>query len=90
MTTTNPHVNDTMCPAIYQIRVKGHLNHGWEAWFDGFNIRLTEHGETVLCGQIVDQASLHSLLRRVRDLGLTLLSVNQVEVESPTNGNSGG
>lgn len=85
MTTTGQQINDVAHLATYQITVKGHLNDGWEAWFDGFTILLTEHGETVLSGQGVDQASLHRLLRQVRDLGLTLLSVNRLEAESTTN-----
>ncbi len=63
-------------PMIYQIRLKGHLGSQWAAWFDGLTITLDENGDTLLAGPVVDQAALHGLLRKVRDLGLPLLSVN--------------
>ncbi len=62
----------------YQIRVKGHLGPQWTDWFEGLAITLEEDGDTLLTGPIVDQAALYSLLRRVRDLGITLVSVNRV------------
>lgn len=69
-------------PAIYQIRLKGHLPHRWSDWFEGMRLTLdTERGETILSGPLVDQAALHGLLIKVRDLGLTLLAVNQVEAD---------
>jgi hypothetical protein len=64
---------------IYQIRIKGHLGHQWTDWFEGLTITLEENGETLLTGPVVDQAALHGLLRKVRDLGMPLLSVNRVE-----------
>jgi hypothetical protein len=64
---------------IYQIRLQGHLSRRWTGWFDGFTIILEEHGETLLTGPVVDQAALHSLLRRVRDLAMPLLSVTRVQ-----------
>ncbi|MFN8456833.1 MAG: hypothetical protein U0401_19570 [Anaerolineae bacterium] len=67
---------------LYQIRVKGHLPNYWSDWFEGMSLTLdTERGETILSGPLVDQAALHGLLIKVRDLGLTLLSVNQVEAD---------
>ena len=64
---------------IYQIRIKGHLGHQWTDWFDGLTITLKENGETLLTGPVVDQAALYGLLKKVRDLGMSLLSVNRVE-----------
>jgi hypothetical protein len=64
---------------IYQIRVKGHLGRQWTDWFGGLTITLEDNGETLLTGPVVDQAALHGLLKRVRDLGMPLLSVNRVE-----------
>ena len=64
---------------IYQIRIKGHLGQQWTDWFEGLTITLEENGETLLTGAVVDQAALHGLLKKVRDLGMVLLSVNRVE-----------
>ena len=65
---------------IYQIRVKGHLvDQPWSDWFQELTITLEENGEMLLTGSIVDQAALHGLLKKVRDLGMPLLSVNRVE-----------
>lgn len=64
---------------IYQIRLQGHLGQQWTAWFDGLTITLEENGDTLLTGQVVDQAALYGLLRKVRDLGMPLLSVMHVE-----------
>ena len=66
-------------PSQYTIRLQGHLDDEWTAWFDGLTITRTENGETVLSGSVVDQAALHSLLRKVRDLGLPLLAVSRIE-----------
>ena len=60
---------------IYQIRIKGHLGGQWTDWFEGLSIKLHDNGETLLTGPVVDQAALHGLLRKVRDLGMPLLSV---------------
>jgi len=65
-------------PPIYQIRVAGHLGRHWAGVFDGLDIRLEESGETLLTGPVVDQAALHGVLRRIRDTGMTLLSVQRV------------
>ena len=64
---------------IYQIRIKGHLGHQWTDWFEGLTITLEENGETLLTGPVIDDAALHGLLKKVRDLGMPLLSVNRVE-----------
>ena len=65
----------------YRIRVRGHLHDRWSEWFGGLAIHLTEDGTTVLVGPVVDQAALHGVIIRIRDLGLPLLSVSRV-VES--------
>ncbi len=65
-------------PGLYEIRIKGHLNGRWADWFGGLAITLEDNGDTRLTGPVVDQAALHSLLRKVRDLGMPLLSVNRV------------
>ena len=64
---------------VYQIRIKGHLGRRWTDWFDGLAITLEDNGDTLLTGPVVDQAALHGLLRKVRDLGMPLLSVIQLE-----------
>lgn len=66
-------------PGFYEIRIKGHLNNRWADWFDGLTITLEDNGDTRLTGPVVDQAALHGLLRKVRDLGLPLLSVMHVD-----------
>ena len=69
-------------PTVYQIRIKGHLGNQWTDWFDGLTITLEEDGETLLTGPVVDDAALHGLLKKVRDLGTPLLSVNRIEPDS--------
>jgi hypothetical protein len=66
-------------PMVYKIRIKGHLGAQWTDWFEGLTITIEDNGETLLTGPIVDQAALHGLLKKVRDLGMPLLSVNRVE-----------
>ena len=63
---------------IYQIRIKGHLSPQWTDWFEGLTITLEENGTTLLTGPVIDQAALHGYLKKVRDLGTPLLSVNSV------------
>ncbi len=65
-------------PTTYQIRVKGYLSNEWAEWFDGLTITPTDNGDTLITG-VVDQAALHGLLKKVRDLGMTLISVICVE-----------
>ncbi|MCA9946253.1 MAG: hypothetical protein KC449_22370 [Anaerolineales bacterium] len=60
----------------YHIKIKGHLNARWEDWFEGLIITLTDDGDTILSGVIVDQAALHGVLKKISNLGLTLISVN--------------
>jgi hypothetical protein len=66
-------------PLIYQIRLKGQLDRKWIDWFGDVSITLEESGDTLLTCPVVDQAALHGLLKKVRDLGMPLLSVNRVE-----------
>jgi hypothetical protein len=61
----------------YEIRVKGVLGSGWSAWFEGLRVASDERGQTVIAGPVVDQAALHGLLAKVRDLGLELLEVRR-------------
>jgi hypothetical protein len=65
----------------YEIRVKGRLDRRWAAWFDGLALSNDADGTTVIRGQVVDQAALHGLLDRTRDLGLPLISVVQVDAD---------
>ena len=69
---------DPLPPTVYQIRIKGHLDSQWTDWFEGLTITQEEGGDTLLTGPVVDQAALHGLLKKVRDLGMTLLSVNRI------------
>ena len=63
---------------VYQIRIKGHLGSQWADWFDGLSVTLEEDGRTLLSGPVPDQSALYGLLKKVRDLGMTLIAVNQV------------
>jgi hypothetical protein len=63
----------------YEIRLKGHLDSQWTEWFGGLTIALEEDGTTLLSGPVTDQAALHGLLKKARDLGLPLISINQVQ-----------
>jgi hypothetical protein len=64
---------------IYEIRIKGRLGQQWRTWFEGLTITQADNGETLITGPVVDQAALYGLLRKVRDLGLPLISVTQVQ-----------
>lgn len=66
-------------PTVYQIRLKGHLDDQWADWFGGLTITLKEDGTTLLTGPVVDQSGLFGLLKKVRDLGLPLVSIDCVE-----------
>ncbi len=66
-------------PGRYEIRLKGHLDARWAAWFDGLTLTSENDGTTVIGGPVADQAALHGLLQKVRDLGLPLVSVTQVQ-----------
>jgi hypothetical protein len=65
--------------SVYQIRIKGHLDPQWTDWFEGLTIKQEEDGDTLLTGPVVDQAALHGILKKVRDLGLPLVSVCPVK-----------
>lgn len=66
----------TSDPTVYQIKLKGHLGQQWASWFEDLSITLTEDGNTILCGEVKDQAALHGVFKRIRNLGITLISVN--------------
>jgi hypothetical protein len=76
--TRNPHADPDQ-PLVYHIRIKGHLGPQWTDWFGGVTLALDANGETLLTCPVVDQAALHGLLRKVRDSGMVLLSVIQIE-----------
>jgi hypothetical protein len=75
-TTPSP---DHRGSTVYQIRLRGHVHPRWSAWLDHLTITLDQNGDTLLTGPIVDQAALHCLLSRIRDLGLPLVSIMEVE-----------
>ena len=79
MSETDVSTEDHYEPGLYEIRLKGHLADRWAGWFGGMAIALEEDGSTLLTGPVVDQAALHGLLKKVRDLGMPLLSVNLVK-----------
>ena len=64
---------------VYHIRLKGHLGPQWKAWFGGVTITLEDNGNTLLSSPVVDQAALHGLLKKVRDVGIPLISVSRVD-----------
>ncbi len=69
----------------YEIRVEGHLAPRWAAWFDGLELSAEDDGTTVIRGSVVDQAALHGLLQKLRDIGIPLVSLTQVPPSSPNN-----
>jgi hypothetical protein len=79
MNETDTATEDYDEPGLYEIRIKGHLDNRWADWFDGLTITREENGDTLLTGPVIDQAALHGLLRKVRDLGLPLVAVIRVE-----------
>ena len=81
MSETHAPTEDHKEPGLCEIRVKGHLGGRWANRFEGLTITLEEGGNTLLTGPVADQAALYGLLRKVRDLGLPLLSVNYVELD---------
>ena len=78
MSETHPSIENNYEPRLYEIRIKGHLDNRRAAWFEGLTVTREENGNTLLTGR-VDQAGLHGLLKKVRDLGLPLISVSPVE-----------
>jgi hypothetical protein len=79
MVNTPQPQSDSSQPTNYRIRIKGQLDSQWTEWFEGLTITLEENGTTLLTGPLIDQAALHGLLKKVRDLGLPLVSVSPVE-----------
>lgn len=77
--STGPHHN----PGRYEIRLRGHLDSRWAAWFDGLTLTHSSDGTTIISGPVADQAALHGLLQKVRDLGLPLVSVTQAQPGQP-------
>lgn len=75
-------------PAIYKIRIQGQLDSQWADWFNEMTLTHEEDGNTLLTGQVVDQAALHGLLKKIRDLGLTLISICPGQSDSPDSTNS--
>ena len=71
--------NDPTQTMVYQIRIKGHLGHQWKQWFGNLSISLEVNGDTLITGPVPDQAALHGLLKKVRDLGTPLVSVIRVQ-----------
>ena len=89
---TTHQVGPYVRPVQYEIRVDGHLGARWAAWFDGLSITTGDDGTTVLSGPVVDQAALHGLLQRLRDIGIPLISLTPVEGpvrEHPTSHHEG-
>jgi len=76
-------VADPSEPTVYPIRISGELGPQWADWFEGLAVTLDDNGDTLLSGPVVDQAALHGLLRKVRDLGTSLISVTRVEPDPP-------
>lgn len=77
MSNTSHHMNLDE-PLNYKIRIKGHLNQDWEGWFDNVTIKQTDDGETIITCTVKDQSALHGLLRRIRDLGIPLISIVRI------------
>jgi len=67
----------------YEIRIKGHLDSRWSAWFDGMHLTTASDGTTTIRGPVVDQAALHGLLQKLRDIGVLLISVARLDVDGP-------
>ncbi len=87
MSETRAATEDDDEPGLTEIRIKGHLDKRWADWFDGLTIILADNGDTLLTGPVVDQAALHGLLKKVRDLGLPLVSVMPV-APKPSDGSA--
>lgn len=83
MTNHNP-LNNPNTPIVYEIRITGHLDRQWASRFEGMSITLEEDGNTLIAGPVVDQAELHGLLKKVRDAGMPLVSVNRLQLSETT------
>jgi hypothetical protein len=81
MSNTSDLTTEANQPAVYQIRIDGHLRPQWAEWFEGLSVTLEPDGTTSLSGPVVDQAALYGLLKKVRDLGMPLLAVNAQQVK---------
>jgi hypothetical protein len=79
MSETHASTEDQYEPGLYEIRIKGHLDDRWSDWFGGLTITVEDNGDTLLTGPVVDQAGLHGVLKKVRDLGMPLVSVSPLE-----------
>jgi hypothetical protein len=73
---------DPIGSTVYQIRLRGHLGQLWSDWFEGLAITWDENGDTLLTGRVADQSALHGLLRKIRDLGVTLVSINLLDASA--------
>ncbi len=78
---SNRSAKDHSGPGVYQIRIQGHLDAHWANWFEGLDISQGDRNETRITGTVVDQSALHGLLKKVRDLGLPLISVTRLDDE---------
>jgi len=83
MTNEPKHKTDPNQPRVYQIKIEGHLGDQWADWFSGLSVTLEENGITLLTGPVADQAALFGLLKKIRDLGMPLVSVNRVGFLKP-------
>ena len=88
MTDEQKPTADPKRPPVYQIRLKGHLGQPWNDWFEGLTVTLEADGNTLLSGPVVDQAALHGILKRIRDAGIPLLSVNSLDPNQQQAGNA--
>jgi hypothetical protein len=80
MSETHASTEDRDQSKLYEIRIKGHLDGRWADWFGSMTITLEDNGDTLLTGPVVDQAALHGLLKKVRDLGTILISVQTINI----------
>ena len=80
---------DANQPMVYQIRIEGQLGQQWLSWFEDLTIALEEDGKTLLSGPIADQSALHGILKKIRDLGMPLLSVNSIDPDQPVPAETG-
>ena len=89
MSTTPASTEDHHEPGRYETRIKGHLNDRWIDWFEGMTLTREDNGDTLVTGPVIDQAALHGLLKKVRDLGLPLVSVSPLEHSPSTTRGTG-
>ena len=80
---------DAKQPPVYTFKIKGHLGQQWINWFDGLTVTLEEDGNTLLSGPVIDQSALHGILKKIRDLGMPLLSVNFTDSNQPPEAETG-